>query len=78
MSTKSCGRLLYSVDVSYLPDNKIKGNKNRFKGANRVFISTLGLTEDFVTEIEIICLANGVQSQNIVIVGEKNFGECNG
>lgn len=67
-----------SVNVSYLPDNKIKDNKNRFSGANRVFISTLGLTEDFVTEIEIICLANGVQSQNIVIVGEKNFGECNG
>ena len=67
-----------SVDVSYLSDDKIKDNKNRFSGASRVFISTLGLTEDFVTEIENICLENGVPSQNVVIVGEKNFGESNG
>lgn len=66
------------VEVSYTSDFKNKKNAERFKKADKVFISTLGLNEELVTEIEVLCLANGLSPKNIVIVGEKNFGESNG
>lgn len=66
------------VEVSYTSDFKKNENIERFKMADKVFISTLGLNENMVTEIEILCLANGLSPENIVIVGEKNFGESNG
>ena len=67
-----------SVEVSYSDDYKKPENAERFANADRVFISTLGLSEKLVSEIEVLCLANGLSPDNIVIVGEKNFGESNG
>lgn len=66
------------VEVSYTSDFKKKENIERFKKADKVFISTSNLNEKLVTEIEIFCLANGLSPNNIVIVGNKNFGESNG
>ena len=43
-----------------------------------VFISFLGVNEGFVQEVEMMCLANGLSSEKLIIVGEKNFGESNG
>lgn len=66
------------VEVSYTDNYKKPENAERFAKADRVFISTLGLNENLVTEIEVLCLANGLSPENLVIVGEKNFGESNG
>lgn len=66
------------VEISYSTDINFRKKKERFSNADRVFLSTKGLNEDLVTEVEIMCLANGLNLNQLVIVGEKNFGECNG
>ena len=67
-----------SVEVSYSTDVNFRKETERFCQADLVFISTLGLTEELVKEVEILCLANGLQPNQLVIVGEKNFGVSNG
>lgn len=66
------------VEVSYSTDVQFKNEGKRFANADRVFLSTLGLNEELVTEVEIMCLANGLRQEQLTIVGEKNFGESNG
>ena len=66
------------VEVSYTNDYKRPGIEKRLQKVDRVFISSRGITEPKVTEIEILCLANGCSVDKIVVVGEKNFGESNG
>lgn len=65
-----------SVEVSYSTDFKDKDD--RIVDADLVFLSTLGLDEKLVTELEIHLLANGLTTDQLVIVGEKNFGVSNG
>lgn len=65
-----------SVEVSYSNDKQIK--TERLANADRVFIAKKGITQDFVSEIEIICMANGIPLTHIIIVGDKNFGASNG
>jgi len=67
-----------SVEISYSTDQQFKKETARFAAADKVFISTLGLSEDLVTNIEIMSVANGLSLDDIIIVGEKNFGESNG
>jgi len=67
-----------SIEVSYSTVGNSKDNRDRFRNADKVFISTLDLNENVVTEIEIMCLANGLSIEDVVIVGEKNFGSSNG
>ena len=67
-----------SVEVSYSTNKQYKKEKDRFANADRVFISSMGLNEDLVTQVEIMCSANGLDREQLIIVGEKNFGECNG
>ena len=66
------------VEISYSTDINFGKEKERFSNADRVFLSSLGLNEDLVTKVEIMCLASGLNLNQLVIVGEKNFGECNG
>ncbi len=68
------------VEVSYIyhTDYNKKENIQRYAKADRVFISTFGLTEEYVSSIEMICHSNGFPTEKLVIVGEKNFGESNG
>lgn len=66
------------VEVSYTDNYKKSENAERFAKADYVFISTLGLNEELVTEVEVLCLANGLSPDNLIVVGEKNFGESNG
>lgn len=72
------------VEVSYIfADNntnhyKDKENAIRFAKADRVFISTKGLNEEFVDGVEIQCQANGFDTKKLIVVGEKSFGESNG
>lgn len=42
-----------------------------------MFLSTLGLDEYLVTELEIHLLANGLTTDQLVIVGEKTLGVSN-
>ena len=67
-----------SVEISYSPVYDFKDKNERFKAADIVFISTQGLKEELVTEVEILSLANGLTPDNVIVVGEKNFGSSNG
>ena len=66
------------VEISYSTDKQFKNESERFANADRVFIATLGLKEELVTEIEVLCVANGLDRNQLIVVGEKNFGESNG
>lgn len=66
------------VEISYSTDKEFKKEMERFKEADVVFVSTLGLKEDLVTEIEIMSMTAGLPPEKVVVVGEKNFGESNG
>ena len=66
------------VEISYSTDKGFKKEIKRFEAADKVFVSTLGLNEYLVTEIEIMGLAYGLSPEQIIVVGEKNFGESNG
>ena len=70
--------MVEQVEISYSTDMQFKNESDRFANADRVFISTLGLSEELVTEVEIMCQANGLKRDQLTIVGEKNFGESNG
>lgn len=69
-----------SVEVSYsnVEYSLSDACDSRYKNADKVFISTLGITPEFVTSITLKCVTNGLIRNNILIVGEKNFGENNG
>lgn len=68
------------VEVSYItvPEYKNANIRERFAAADKVWLSTLGLSEELVLEVEATCLANGLNTNDLVIVGEKNFGASNG
>lgn len=69
-----------SVELSYIFIDQFDNLKynDRIASADRIFISTLGVNEDFVTTMEVICQANNVPIDHLIVVSEKNFGECNG
>ena len=69
-----------SVEISYLSmdDFKLPSNSVKFVSADRVFLSSLGFDEKTVEDVETICSANDMPVENLIIVGTKNFGECNG
>ena len=43
-----------------------------------VFLSSLGTDEKSIQEMELVCKTYGFNTDNLVIVGTKNFGESNG
>lgn len=69
-----------SIELSYIriENYKLPLYADRFANADRVFFSSLGIDEQAVTELELICQANGFNVENLVIVGTKNFGTSNG
>ena len=69
-----------SVEVSYIEIAKYKESKynERFSNANCIFVSSRGLEEQNVMDIEKKCKENYFPVEKIVIVGEKVFGESNG
>lgn len=69
-----------SVEVSYvfsLDYNKPQYSE-RFSTADRVFFCSLGATEETVRDVEMVCLANGLRANDLIVVGTKNFGDSNG
>ena len=73
-------RIADSIELSYIYiDNFSKPEyAERYKTADRIFLSSLGTNEELVSKVESICLANNFPIRNLVIVGTKNFGENNG
>ena len=69
-----------SVELSYIFIDNYKEPQyaERFAASDRIFLSSLGTNENSVKEMEIHCLANGFDIDNLVIVGTKNFGKSNG
>lgn len=68
------------VEVSYIFEGKHVDSiySERYATADKVFFSTKGVTKDKVSEVEALCVANGLSPDQLVVVGEKNFGENNG
>ena len=68
------------VEISYSKEEyAISENCNsRYKNADKVFVSTLGVTPEFVSNISARYRANNPNGDQIIVVGEKNFGENNG
>lgn len=69
-----------SIEISYCNEEFALTKKSdlRYHMADKVFISTLGVTPELVTSITQRYITNGGDLSNIFVVGEKNFGENNG
>lgn len=69
-----------SVELSYIyMDDYDKPEKvDRYANADMIFLSSLGTTKATVSQVESICMAVGFPKDKLIIVGTKNFGECNG
>ena len=65
-----------SVEVSY--SHSYEKELDRYRKADRVFIASLVLNEKIVTEVEMICMSQGIAPDKVKIVGIKNFGTSNG
>ena len=62
------------VDVVYSETHSYSEKKERFAKADIVFLSTLGLNEALIEEVQMLCKGK----TKLFIIGEKNFGENNG
>lgn len=62
------------VEVVYSDTKSYKEREERFAKADVVFLSSLGLNEALIEDIQMRCKRN----TNLFVIGEKNFGECNG
>lgn len=69
-----------SIEVSYIYISNYKDPiySDRFASADRVFLSSLGADEKTVDDLELVCKSSGFNTDNLVIVGTKNFGASNG
>ena len=69
-----------SIELSYIYVDKynMPEYQERFANADRVFLSSSETDEEKVKEMELVCKSNGFNTDNLVIVGTKNFGESNG
>lgn len=69
-----------SVEVRYIYDADYKKAEygERFATADIVFLSSLGTDEESIQEMELVCKTYGFNTDNLVIVGTKNFGASNG
>ena len=63
-----------SVEISYSDMLSYEKFQTRFHAADVVFLSTLGLNEATIENVKKYCAPN----TRFIVVGEKNFGECNG
>lgn len=62
------------VDVVYSDPHSYSEKNERFKKADIVFLSTLGLNEALIEEVQMLCKGK----TKLFLIGEKNFGENNG
>ena len=80
----SCGRDMVNiilespyaelVDVVYSDTKSYKEREERFAKADVVFLSTLGLNEALIEDVQMLCKGQTI----LFLIGEKNFGENNG
>ena len=71
-------RVSDEVEIVYSTEENYRKERSRFENADRVFISTYGLSEDLINDVELFCLAYGLKRDQLIIVGEKNYGANNG
>ncbi len=66
-----------SVEISYCDISVFNKRKyeERFKKADKIFIASKEFTEDNVHEIELLAMAFGHSVSDVIVVGDKNFGE---
>ena len=68
-----------SVELSYINSrtSSISDEKyrDRFSEADKVFVSTRGLTRRFVSDVEVACFSSGLTPDKVIVVGDKSFGE---
>ncbi len=61
------------VDVVYSDTKSYKEREEHFAKADVVFLSTLGLNEALIEEVQMLCKGK----TKLFLIGEKNFGENN-
>lgn len=66
------------VEVSFSDDYTKPSSDGRYAAADRVFIAARGISRGYVSAIEVQCWELGLSPENIVVVGDKSFGEHNG
>lgn len=66
------------VEVSFADDYMKPSGDGRYAAADRVFVSTRGLSRGLVSAVEVQGWSQGLSPDRIVIVGEKSFGVNNG
>lgn len=66
-----------SVEVSYCGIGEYLQSKyeERFLNANKIFISSKDISEEDIRRIELLALAFGHAIEDVIVVGEKYFGE---
>ncbi len=69
-----------SVEVSYIYIGNYKKPEyvERFVSSNKIFLSSSDTNQNSVNEMESVLNSYGVNIDNLVIVGTKNFGVSNG
>ena len=69
-----------SVEVSYIYMDEYKKPEyaDRFVAADLVWLSSLGTDEEAVMSMDVILQKNGLNKNQLVVVGTKNFGTSNG
>ena len=67
-----------SVEVSYVHKNDYAASRfeDRFRDADKIFISCRDVTDELVRDVEIRSLAHGHPLEDIIVVGEKYYGDC--
>ena len=67
-----------SVELSYLDNHAYAGiqKEDRFRDADKIFISSRDVTEEMIRNVEIRALASGLTLDDVIVVGEKYYGDA--
>lgn len=66
------------VEVSFAEDVSKSGMDERFAAADLVFVARRGFNRRFVNDVEVKCWSAGISPEQVIVVGDKSFGENNG
>ena len=71
-------RIAGEVEVSFAEDVSKSGMDERLAAADLVFVAFRGFNRRFVNDVEVKCWSAGISPEQVIVVGDKNFGENNG
>lgn len=71
-------RIADEVEVSFTDDIGKAGMDERLAAADLVFVAFRGFNRRFVNDVEVKCWSAGISPEQVIVVGDKSFGENNG